>query len=775
MAIDVGASVVSGFDSSGTTTTDAITTAGSGSSFVICVVYEAGATEPTISDSKSNSYTRIGSVQQVSTTYSAYAAWYLCTNGTGGSGHTFTAAKASSYPTVFACEITGGVTASLLDQNTGAALDSTSPIASGTITTTQANALLLGFTGTAQNSTGVFTPGNSFTTVQSLGDAAFWTGNLAKRVVSSTGTYESNCAITNLLQGAALVASFKAAGSSASTMTAAAGAATASTMTGRSTAVTTKTVAAGAATAGTRAGKATAVASKSSAAGVATAGTLVGSAKNGSVMTAAAGAATAGSLTGRSTAVASKSVAAGVATAGTLTGSGGGSATKTPAAGVATTGTLTGRSTAVAHFGTPPSLGAHTLLGIEEGSGTDPETTASITTQASGSSLVTFTAGYADNNGGPSDSKGNTWTSAGTEVYTGYGGAFDVRGYYVEQAVGGSGHTVTFQADGTPNGEMTVPFLEVKDAGKLVAVAKNYPAASSPLTSGNVTTTGPAVLVALWWGDAPGLNHTATPNNGFTVVDSLLTLPPNSAVQCAVAVRQVTAPGTYNVTWTETPNQGAPLWLFAFQNADSGADGIATTSTMTGKAARLASMTAAAGVATAATRAGKSTAVATKTAAAGAATAGSMSGKSTAVAVKTSAAGAASAGSLEGRATKVAAMSVAAGVATAATKAGSGSANGSTALVAAAGVATAATLGGKSTAITLKTAGAGLATATTMLGRGLWIAVMSPAQGVSTGATLAGAEGTGTVPTRIGSISNTARLGAALSSQSILTGTTSST
>ncbi len=36
---------------------------------------------------------------------------------------------------------------------------------------------------------------------------------------------------------------------------------------------------------------------------------------------------------------------------------------------------LTGRSTAVAHFGTPPSLGAHTLLGIEEGSGTDPETT----------------------------------------------------------------------------------------------------------------------------------------------------------------------------------------------------------------------------------------------------------------------------------------------------------------------------------------------------------------------------------------------------------------
>jgi hypothetical protein len=219
-----------------------------------------------------------------------------------------------------------------------------------------------------------------------------------------------------------------------------------------------------------------------------------------------------------------------------------------------------------------PTLGVHTLLGVLDGAGTDPETTSGINTQASGSSLVAFTAGYANNSGGPSDSEGNTWTHAGTEVYTGYGGQFDVRGYYVEVATGDTGHTVTFQADGTPAGEMTVPFIEIKNAGELIDYAHNYPAAGNPLTSSNVTTTGPALLVALWWGDATGLTHTAVPNNGFTVIESFVSWP-STAVQCVVATREVPA-GTYNVTWTETPDQGAPLWLFAFQQTAGGGTGL---------------------------------------------------------------------------------------------------------------------------------------------------------------------------------------------------------
>jgi len=439
MAIALAQSTSTGYTSADSTTTGSLTTTASGSSFVIAAYWQGGSTPPTISDSKSNTYTLIGSVRQADNNgsfLSHIGLWYV-ENGTGGSSHTFTAAKTGGFTSVFGGEITGGRLSGLLDQHTGAALDTTSPVTSGSITTTQAAELLIGFVGTYHTGGGpTYTANNSFTIAQQITDATnYWTACLVSRVVTSTGTYETDVSVTNLTSSAALIASFEEDYSG-------------------------------------------------------------------------------------------------------------------------------------------PTLGVHTLLGVEDGSGSDPETTSPINTQASGSSLVTFTAGYSNNTGGPSDSEGNTWTAAGTEVYTGYGGQFDVRGYYVEVATGDTGHTVTFQADGTPAGEMTIPFVEIKNAGELIDYAQNYPAAGNPLTSGDVTTTGPAVLVAFWWGDATGLTHTAVPNNNFTTIESFVNLPPNSAVQCVVAVREVMTAGTYNVTWTETPDQGAPLWLFAFQQANGTATGL---------------------------------------------------------------------------------------------------------------------------------------------------------------------------------------------------------
>jgi hypothetical protein len=81
-----------------------------------------------------------------------------------------------------------------------------------------------------------------------------------------------------------------------------------------------------------------------------------------------------------------------------------------------------------------------------------------------------------------------------------------------------------------------------------------------------VTTTGPATLIAVWWGDGGVKRMTAVPNNGFAVIDSYLMLPDNSGVQCAVAYKQVAAAGTYNVSWAGAPAQGAILWLLAFQS-----------------------------------------------------------------------------------------------------------------------------------------------------------------------------------------------------------------
>ena len=228
---------------------------------------------------------------------------------------------------------------------------------------------------------------------------------------------------------------------------------------------------------------------------------------------------------------------------------------------------LIGNQAPVRLDGPASTLGAHTLLGQEDGHGANPATTEPITTQAAGSALIAFSAGYASNPNCPTDNKANVWSQLGSPVvYNGYDGQFDVKAYVSMSARGGSDHTVSVVKTGVENGELTLPFIEVRNANVLQAVARNYPTAGTPLTSGNVTTTGPATLVAVWWGDATGLKHSAMPDNGFTIIENFVDLPPNSAVQCVVAWREVAAAGTYNVTWTETPDQGAPLWLFAFQS-----------------------------------------------------------------------------------------------------------------------------------------------------------------------------------------------------------------
>ncbi|GAA0717941.1 hypothetical protein [Dokdonella soli] len=214
-----------------------------------------------------------------------------------------------------------------------------------------------------------------------------------------------------------------------------------------------------------------------------------------------------------------------------------------------------------------PSPGSHTLLGQEDQHGISPAVTSPIDTQASGSSFIVFNGGYASNTEPPTDNKGNTWTPLGPPVvYNGYGGAFDIKAYISLSARGGAAHTVSIVKNGYAAGELSLPFVELRNAGILQDIAQNYPAQGPRATSGRVITTGPATLIALWWGDAPHLVNSAIPGNGFTLIDSFVDLPPNSGVQVAVAYRQVGGPGTYDVTWTQSPDQGAVLWLLAFES-----------------------------------------------------------------------------------------------------------------------------------------------------------------------------------------------------------------
>lgn len=215
------------------------------------------------------------------------------------------------------------------------------------------------------------------------------------------------------------------------------------------------------------------------------------------------------------------------------------------------------------------TLGAHVLLWHEDGNGPPTAVTPAIATQVGGSSMVAFSAGYTSNTLGPTDNKGNNWTPFGNPVvYRGYNGEFNVKAYLVLSAHGGAGHRLSIVKNGAPSGEITLPFVEVRQAGVLQSVAQTYPQAAATITSGNVITTGAATLLAFWWGDATGLQHSAIPNNGFSIIENFVSLPPGSAVQAVVASRQVATAGTYNVSWTQSPSEGAVLWLFAFQSAD---------------------------------------------------------------------------------------------------------------------------------------------------------------------------------------------------------------
>ena len=211
-------------------------------------------------------------------------------------------------------------------------------------------------------------------------------------------------------------------------------------------------------------------------------------------------------------------------------------------------------------------LGEHTLAFHRYGGNSAPITSAGINTRSAGSTmLVCVGRGDLSAFSLPRDNKGNIpyrqlgiahpytlWGSSGTALYV------------VSNAAGGQGHTVT--TDTPPGDEITLAVVEIINGGVIQDYQWNERLAGQPITSLSVTTTGPATLVAFWWGDA-GVDgiKTAQPDNGFVVIDSILEA--GALVQCSVASKDVSSAGTYNVTWTATPLQGAQLWVVAIQRA----------------------------------------------------------------------------------------------------------------------------------------------------------------------------------------------------------------
>jgi Bacterial Ig-like domain len=216
-----------------------------------------------------------------------------------------------------------------------------------------------------------------------------------------------------------------------------------------------------------------------------------------------------------------------------------------------------------------PALGAHGLSHKPDGS---PSMTSlaspSLTTQGAGSTIVACVGrGVISSHVAPTDNKSNAYAQIGSvhayqPKYPNSGTAL----YAVASALGGSGHVVTASNTATPSDEITLAVVEVQNGGVVTSVW-NEVQDGSALTTLPITTTGPATLIAFWWGDADGsFAHSATPGNGFARVDAVLLA--GSLVQCAVATRDVSAAGSYSMTWTSVPSEGAQLWLVAVQNAN---------------------------------------------------------------------------------------------------------------------------------------------------------------------------------------------------------------
>jgi hypothetical protein len=144
--------------------------------------------------------------------------------------------------------------------------------------------------------------------------------------------------------------------------------------------------------------------------------------------------------------------------------------------------------------------------------------------------------------------------------------------YALVNATGGAGfqvHTISGKMPNNANDEITMSVVEVTGATRIqdykVKTLIQDNTNSLPVTSDSVTTTGPATIVAVMYPDTgfDTNNATISVNNGFQVIDKVVA--PGSVAQAAVAARTVTAAGSYNVTWTVTPAQGAQMWMFAVE------------------------------------------------------------------------------------------------------------------------------------------------------------------------------------------------------------------
>lgn len=163
-----------------------------------------------VTDNKSNGYTQ-GPAD--STDGGSRCGQYYKTNGSGGSGHTFTVSLASAGDCgVTALEFSNEDTSSPFDQSAGGGeiTDTTTHTSNTTGTTTQANEILVFGFCTGDNA-GASLTGSSGWTVPTNGYADSGGVDIGGgyQIVSATGTYTASCISATLCRSAMVIGTYK--------------------------------------------------------------------------------------------------------------------------------------------------------------------------------------------------------------------------------------------------------------------------------------------------------------------------------------------------------------------------------------------------------------------------------------------------------------------------------------------------------------------------------------------------------------------------------------
>jgi hypothetical protein len=215
--------------------------------------------------------------------------------------------------------------------------------------------------------------------------------------------------------------------------------------------------------------------------------------------------------------------------------------------------------------GAQPATGIHVMA---YSANAESLATSPATTQAAGSTILVWIGNGALSllSGFPTDNKGNKYVSLGTHSYAPDWPSSGEALYVCTNAVGGSGH-IFYWSNGAVV-ESTMMVVEVKNGGAIHDVEWNAATtASGSQTSLYATNNAPASIVAVWVGDAGATTSSATPNNGFTVLNAQ-TLA-SGYVEGVTASKDLSAAGANNVTWTCSPGQGAYMWMVAVQQESS--------------------------------------------------------------------------------------------------------------------------------------------------------------------------------------------------------------